>query len=112
VDGTLTHEMGHMFGLLHTFEGNGIELVNGSNCETEGDLICDTPADPFVEGDDMSLYIGEDCEFISIKLDSNFQYYQPDVGNIMSYYPCSCGFTRGQYLKMAETFLNSDPKMW
>lgn len=110
--GTLIHEMGHLFGLLHTFEGNGIELVGGSNCEEEGDLICDTPADPFVEGDEISEYIGPNCEFISIKLDSMGQYYQPDVGNYMSYYPCACGFTRDQYFKMANLFLNSDPKMW
>ena len=111
--GTIIHELGHLFGLEHTFEGSGIELVNGSNCETEGDKICDTPADPYVNGEDFSQYINlETCEFISIKRDSMNQFYQPDVGNFMSYYPCACGFTRGQYIKMAEQFLISDPKMW
>ena len=111
--GTLTHEMGHLFGLLHTFEGSGIELVNGDKCKTEGDIICDTPSDTFVDGDQMSEYINpNNCEFISIKRDSNNIYYQPDVGNFMSYYPCSCGFTRGQFILMANTFLESDPKMW
>jgi hypothetical protein len=51
---TLTHEMGHYFGLPHTFSGweNGNtpssaqqERVNGSNCSTAGDRFCDTPAD-------------------------------------------------------------------
>ncbi len=109
--GSLTHELGHFFGLSHTFEGNGTENVDGSNCETEGDRICDTPADPFVPGDPMTDYI-EDCVFISLKKDANGEYYQPHVGNIMSYYPCSCGFTRGQYLKMANNYFNSNLKHW
>ncbi|MFN8300599.1 MAG: T9SS type A sorting domain-containing protein [Chitinophagales bacterium] len=43
---TLPHEVGHYFGLLHTFDdGNGVEYVDGSNCNTAGDGFCDTPAD-------------------------------------------------------------------
>ncbi len=110
--GTVAHELGHLFGLKHTFEGNGKEWVNGLNCETEGDGICDTPADPYVPSDKMSDYIGPDCEFISLKRDSFQMFYQPDVGNVMSYYPCTCGFTHGQYLKMANSYLNSNFKMW
>jgi len=108
--GTLSHEMGHYFGLVHTFEGNGSELVNGDNCETEGDGICDTPADPFVPNEDEAEYI-RDCTFISNKVDANGEFYRPDVGNIMSYYSCTCGFTTGQYLKMAEV-CSAGPSMW
>ena len=111
----IPHEMGHFFGLKHTFEGNGIELVDGSNCTTEGDLVCDTPADPFVPGEPVEGYVKmPDCLFISTKQDLNGQFYVPDVGNIMSYYPddCTCGFTHGQYARMAETYLNSSPRMW
>ena len=44
----MAHEMGHCLGLYHTFEtwnGTSIELVNGSNCSSAGDKVCDTQAD-------------------------------------------------------------------
>lgn len=111
--GTLAHEMGHFFGLPHTFEGNGAELVDGSNCDTAGDGICDTPADPYVPGDPKEQYVNGDCVFISTKTDANGEYYNPDLGNIMSYYDCNtCGFTWGQLSKMAETYLGSGIKFW
>ena len=109
--GSLPHEMGHLFGLLHTFEGSGVENVDGSNCDVAGDLICDTPADPYVEGSQIQ-WLGENCEFIFTGTDINGEFYQPHVGNIMSYYGCDCGFTRGQYIKMANTWLNGTRKMW
>lgn len=108
--GALAHELGHIFGLLHTFEGNGSELVDGSNCETEGDGICDTPADPYIL--DNPTVWQDGCEFIFTGLDANGQFYQPDMGNVMSYYNCDCGFTFGQYLKMANTYLESTRKIW
>lgn len=106
--GTIIHELGHLFGLPHTFGGN--ELVDGSNCATEGDGFCDTPADPYIE--DTPIIWQDGCEFIWEGKDDNGQYYSPDVGNIMSYYTCSCGFSREQFLKMANTYLNSNPKLW
>lgn len=48
-NGSLAHEMGHYFNLLHTFERRKRlpEFVNGSNCGYGvGDELCDTPADP------------------------------------------------------------------
>lgn len=111
--GTYVHEMGHYFGLPHTFEGAGTpgaELVDGSNCLTAGDEICDTPADPYPSGS-----VDANCKFIGMTQDANGDYYTPDVGNPMSYYPgiCKCNkFTHDQYWKMANTYLNSNPKMW
>jgi hypothetical protein len=37
---TLTHELGHFFNLQHTFAG----CSTSSNCTTNGDKVCDTPA--------------------------------------------------------------------
>ncbi|MEQ8910279.1 MAG: M43 family zinc metalloprotease [Vicingaceae bacterium] len=110
-DYTISHELGHYFGLVHTFEGSGVELADGSNCETAGDQICDTPADPFVVGDPQESYV-KDCRFISTKKDANDDFYNAHVGNIMSYYECQCEFTVGQYRKMAETYLNSSQTNW
>lgn len=41
------HELGHCFGLYHTHEVNltCFENIARDNCETCGDLLCDTPAD-------------------------------------------------------------------
>lgn len=115
-DKALIHLMGHYFGLLNTFEGSGNELVDGSNCTTAGDLICDTPADPYSIGSPVNTFVNADdnCRFISILTDSNGALYRPDVGNYMSYYQneCGCGFTYGQYLKMANTYLNSPQQIW
>ncbi len=113
VGNVMSHEMGHYFGLLHTFEGNGTEYADGSNAATAGDMIKDTPADPYVENDPKTAYVDANCKFISMKKDAHGQYYDPIVGNIMSYYPpeCACGFTDQQYIKMANTYL-SNKKMW
>jgi hypothetical protein len=101
------------FSLKHTFEGNGSELVDGSNCTVEGDGICDTPADPYVEGEDLALYVDNTCRFISNKQDLAGNYYNPDLGNIMSYYECdTCGFTWGQLTAMAQAYLASAIKFW
>lgn len=109
----LTHELGHFFGLAHTFEGEGEELVDGSNCLTAGDRICDTPADPYVQFDEISRWISPKCVFTRDIKDQNGDYFQPQVGNVMSYYNCPCeGFTRGQFLKMGENYLNFHKKLW
>ncbi len=113
----LCHIFGHYFGLQHTSFGTGTELVNGSNCLTAGDKICDTPADPYdpyeTNGDYIPFINIKTCTFISKKKDANGEYYRPDVGNIMSLYTeCYCGFSSGQYRLMAQNYLNSPAKMW
>jgi Dockerin type I domain/Pregnancy-associated plasma protein-A len=46
----LTHELGHFFGLIHTY--GTLEYVTrlaaeGANCSTQGDRMCGTAADPY-----------------------------------------------------------------
>jgi hypothetical protein len=109
--GTHSHEMGHYFGLEHTFmDGQTTELVDGSNSLLTADNIADTPADPYIHPLPMALYVNG-CRFISMLTDANGDFYDPIVGNIMSYYPCRCSFTCEQYLKMAAT-ATSMPQMW
>ena len=40
---TVTHEMGHHLSLYHTFS-NTTSCTSETNCETQGDLVCDTPS--------------------------------------------------------------------
>jgi len=116
----LAHQLGHLFGLYDTFANqNPHELVDGSNCTTAGDLICDTPADPYgrvipIPGDSVNFSFSylRGCEFIFEAQDPNGEYYQPDVGNIMSAYACKCGFTREQYLKMSDVYFSSSVKQF
>lgn len=39
---TFSHEVGHFFGLYHTFHGTN-ECDSETNCDTQGDRVCDTP---------------------------------------------------------------------
>ncbi len=111
--GTFIHEFGHLFGLPHTFDtDSGRELVDGSNCETAGDGVCDTPADPYYTSSNKEDWVNDAGEFIAEVVDANGDFYSPHVGNIMAYYKQSgCEFTDGQYIKMVETY-NSSKVAW
>lgn len=110
--GVLAHEMGHYFGLLHTHEGtekgntywnaeNVDRLGAWANCETTGDLISDTEADP---GYNPMAFNSALCEYTGNQTDRYNVAYQPPVGNIMSYYPDACGgfFTDGQQFRIRQ----------
>lgn len=100
---TVTHEMGHFFGLLHTFQGystpvtSSMEFVTrgtGKNCDTAGDLLCDTPADPYIGKDEVNT----SCSYIGTATDFNNVAYTPDVSNFMAYsrHECRNQFSSGQ----------------
>lgn len=103
----ISHELGHFFGLYHTFEnGFGQEFANESNCLTAGDLLCDTEADPQGSVDGA-------CNYTGPYFDPNNEYYLPPVDNIMSYYDdCRCRFTSDQYIRMASQYLTLRNYLW
>ena len=109
----LSHEMGHCLGLYHTFhglcEGGCAELVNGSNCSSCGDFICDTPADPtyFNVDDNTCVWHGITCG-VSNK-DANGDSYNPNTSLIMAYISPNCMqyHTSGQFDRMRAMIANS-----
>jgi hypothetical protein len=106
---TFVHELGHYFSLLHTHEPfYGNELVDGSNCDAAGDLICDTPADPRLWSSATGYLVNTDCEYTGTATDANGDAYDPDPHNIMSYSHKHCRdlFTEGQYARIAFSAQN------
>lgn len=105
----IPHELGHTFNLIHTFgDNNGTagttELVTrgaGANCSTAGDLVCDTPADPYGKQGASLINDANGCPTYnpnSTARDANNMLYSPSVENIMSYYfPCTHNFSAGQF---------------
>lgn len=110
---TFLHEIGHYFGLLHTFQDSNHadvskrELVTrgaGSNCVTTGDQLCDTQADPFER---LPLIYAFNCDekTPSTLQDAHGSTFSPPIDNIMSYQQrCGNIFTEQQYQKMQASF--------
>ncbi len=90
---TFTHELGHYFNLYHTHQGYGSELVARTNCTDAGDLLCDTPADPspsWYNSDDGCSYDEDSCQITACGDDAAGTEFNPNIGDIMSYYPDEC----------------------
>jgi hypothetical protein len=105
---TLSHEVGHFYALYHTHgktnTGTTDELVDGSNCTTNGDDVCDTPADPNLSG-----LVSTSCVYTGSATDANGDTFVPDPNNIMSYSRkvCRTIFSAGQYARINSTAVNS-----
>lgn len=100
----LSRQLGHFFGLLSTHETMaGYEPAVGVNCDSLGDLICDTYASPNLLG-----LVDDDCLYVGSKTDPNGVYYVPSVANIMSEAParCRCVFSQDQVRRMIYYYLN------
>jgi|GEM_PF-2251491 len=105
----VSHEMGHVLNLLHTHHGaemSNAENPDGTDCEIDGDMLCDTPADP-----DLLGYVSfpgcvwaEDA-YLPIW---PIELYDPDVELIMSYtHPgCMTYFSGEQVNKMQWSIEN------
>ncbi len=92
----ISHEMGHCLGLYHTHDAfECSEFVNGSNCLSCGDYVCDTPADPGIW---FNLTPAPDCQWNLNSTDPLDQTYDPDERNIMAYVHPDCMeyFSEGQ----------------
>jgi hypothetical protein len=124
----LTHEIGHYFGLLHphrhynkgkSFQEPVSRTRTASEnekgtplCETRGDLLKDTPAEP-----KLTFLVNNDCQFVGTTLkDAWGDNYQSDVRNIMSYpthYTCRDSFTLSQKAVMLySASVNKFAKYW
>lgn len=101
VDTLVVHELGHFFGLAHTFECASGRETEG-DCATTGDFLCDTPADRgpkamkgIARCDDGKLLDGSCSGSCSSKSCTDGS--RPDGLNWMSFYDCSPGrFSDGQ----------------
>ncbi|MGB4848394.1 MAG: zinc-dependent metalloprotease [Saprospiraceae bacterium] len=133
VSSTVAHEFGHFFSLPHPFSGwdchpytdteytnpvnvdftipcdNGsgsalIELQDGSNCNSAGDHICDTPPDY-----NLGLLYQSNCAANTKIKDKNNQLITPITNNYMSYYT-DCGtyvFTANQKTLINASFFSA-----
>lgn len=93
-DGTLEHEFGHYFGLLHTFENT--LFVKENNAEMEGDYIYDTATDL------REIAFSEsNCETFGEFKDLSGNVFCPPFENYMSYYGhCRKEFSKTQIKRM------------
>jgi hypothetical protein len=109
-DPAFIHEMGHFFGLLHTFEKQITQQSNIDNkkCTKNGDKICDTPPDPF-----GASFIESDCKLFGDYKDGNGKNFRPDMNNFMSYYgSCRTQFSpQQQHLMYFIAKMIKHPKM-
>ena len=108
---TFPHELGHYFDLYHTHSSSmGAECVDGSNCASAGDLVCDTPADPTLGSSNVTsgcAYVGNDTD------NCHGDPYAPLPDNFMSYSrkTCRTEFTPGQKNRALATLENIRPEL-
>ncbi len=113
--GVLAHELGHYFHLYHTHDTSmGAENVtrisssNCYNCNTAGDLLCDTPADPGLRC--YSNVVSSTCSYIGSTTDlCENRPHSPQTNNIMSYscHSCLYYFSQGQLSRMLQSYMTN-----
>lgn len=92
---TGTHEVGHTFGLYHTFLSTSSNC--GSVCDTTGDEVCDTPPCTYSGGCSQTV---NQCSNDTVG-PSAFDVDSVDqIENYMSYNTCQNMFSQGQQTRM------------
>jgi len=89
---TLTHELGHYLNLQHTFN-NTFSCGQETNCETQGDMVCDTP--PTTTNNSCITPACPDA------LVDNYMDYTGQV--------CRDSYTQGQAERMHECIIDERP---
>jgi hypothetical protein len=107
---TMGHEVGHCLGLYHTFQRfnsvrERVTRVSSNpcyNCETQGDLLCDTPADDNGGVNGSCVYTGGGTDPCGVA-------FAPQTNNMMAYgnFICRDAFTSGQGARMRNFLLTS-----
>lgn len=99
---TLTHEIGHCFGLYHTFQSG----CGSNSCSSSGDMCCDTP--PVSTSSGSCDYSENTCSN-----DVNHAPYNSNVldqiENYMSYNACQNMFSLDQKTRMMATLNSGSP---
>lgn len=94
---TATHELGHCFGLYHTFQGGC-----GTTCATSGDRVCDTPPEAT---DTYNCNLNQNSCSNDVGPGSPYTNNGPDqIQNHMSYNSCHTLFTAGQKARVDASF--------
>jgi len=88
-DRTLTHEVGHCLGLLHTFQGG----CHAGSCNENGDYCCDTP--PVSEAQWSCVTTQNTCDEIPGDDPYGFDAFD-QFENFMSYSPCQNMYSEDQ----------------
>lgn len=94
---TLVHEIGHSFDLLHTFQGGNTVCPPNTNCNTDGDEICDT--EPHIIPNNFA------CQTTGTN-PCTTQPWGTVAYNFMNYTNCQNRFTAGQRTRVMFTLLN------
>lgn len=114
---TMSHELGHYFNILHTFNETWFDrpveypAAYGGNCSTSGDMICDTPVEPTCGGTAWSCSNSDICTSnpVTVTYQGNIYTFTPIRGNVMSYNNCSTQSFTSQQLDRIENTLLTHP---
>lgn len=91
----ITHEIGHALNLYHPFEGGENDCPANSDCNTQGDRVCDT--EPIKKFSALTAPI---CRLNFNNPCTNLNYTINTQWNIMNYTSCKHLFTADQKVRM------------